>query len=59
MSRILSSSLSKQEARNVAVAVGGEGGQGGSSEPGRNDHDYHDDVHDDDHDVGHDDCNDF
>ena len=56
MSRILSSSLSKQEARNVAVAVGGEGGQGGSSEPGRNDHDYHDDVHDDDHD---DDCNDF
>jgi hypothetical protein len=33
MSRILGGSLSKEKARDVAVAVGGERRQGGSSEP--------------------------
>ena len=45
MSRILRGSLSKEKSRDVAVAVGGEGRQWGSSEPGR-DKDEHGDADD-------------
>ena len=54
MSRILSGSLSKKEARDVAVTMGGEGGQGGGSKPDHydDDDDDDDDVDDNDDDVG-------